>query len=250
MILKLLSYNIRFGGTGRETKIAEVVQAIAHDIVVFQEATVPRVVERLAEATGLQYCAARPDHSIAYMSRIEIAHHEWYHPPGAKHSFLEIVPACCDVRIFGLHLRAMVSKWGERQRIREIRALLEGIKAHREGFHVLVGDFNSFAPGETLHTGKMPTWIRTLIWLSGRNVRREVIQIMLDGGYIDGYRTQHPEQAGYTFPTLDPHVRFDYVFVPVAFMKQLSDIQVVESSKAISASDHFPLLAHLEIENS
>ncbi len=247
MILKLLSYNIRFGGLGREAKLAEVIQAIAPDIVVFQEATVPRVVEHLAEATGLSYCGAQADHSIAYMSRIEIAHHEWHHPQGAKHSFLEIVPACCDVRIFGLHLRAMVSKWGEQRRIQEIRALLEGIKAHREGFHVLVGDFNSFAPGESLHTGKMPAWIRAMIWLSGRNVRREVIQIMLNDGYIDSYRKLHPEQVGYTFPTLNPHVRFDYLFVPASFTNRLSDVQVIESSQAVSASDHFPLLAHLEI---
>jgi exodeoxyribonuclease-3 len=227
MTLKLLSYNIRFGGAGREAKIAEVIRDLAPDLVVFQEATVPRVIENLAEATGLRFCAARQDHSIAYMSRIEIAHHEWHHPQGAKHSFLEIVPACCNVRIFGLHLRAMVSKWGERRRIREIRALLEGIKAHREGFHVLVGDFNSFAPGETLHIRKMPTWIRTLIWLSGRNVRRQVIQIMLDDGYVDGYRRLHPEQLGYTFPTINPHVRFDYFFVPVSFIEQLKDIQVI-----------------------
>ena len=246
MILKLLSYNIRFGGTGREGKLAEVIRAVAPDIVVFQEATVPRVIEHLAEVTGLPFCGAKENHSIAYMSRIAIAHHQWHYPPGAKHSFLEIIPACCDVRIFGLHLRAMVSRWGERRRTQEIRALLDGIKEHREGFHVLVGDFNSFAPGELLHKRKMPAWIRTMIWLSGRNVRREGIQIMLDGSYIDGYRRRHPEQPGYTFPTLDPHVRFDYVFVPALFIDRLTEIQVIQSSKAIAASDHFPILAHLE----
>ena len=42
--MKLLSYNIRFGGRGREPLLAAVVRAVAPDLVVFQEATDPRVV--------------------------------------------------------------------------------------------------------------------------------------------------------------------------------------------------------------
>ena len=57
MIIKLLSYNIRFGGRKREARLAEVIRAAAPDMVVFQEAIDPRVIERLAEATG---CTAGP----------------------------------------------------------------------------------------------------------------------------------------------------------------------------------------------
>jgi len=49
--LRLLSYNIRFGGRGREQALAETIVAAAPDLVVFQEATDPFVIERLAEAT-------------------------------------------------------------------------------------------------------------------------------------------------------------------------------------------------------
>lgn len=248
MKLKLLSYNIRFGGIGRESRLAEVIRAVSPDLVVFQEATDTRVIEKLAEATGLTVWAARPKHSIAFISRFEIAHHEWHYPRGAKHSFLEIMPAGSEARIYGLHLRAMFSKWSERVRAREIRMVLEAIKQHQEGFHALVGDFNTLAPGELLNTHQMPRWIRAMVWLSGRDIQRETVQVMLDAGYADGYRTLHPLDKGYSFPTWDPHVRLDYVFLPARFAERLTACEVIcQPDTVAQASDHFPLLAYLDV---
>jgi hypothetical protein len=179
VILKLLSYNIRFGGLRREDALADVIKTVAPDLVVFQEATHPSVIERLSKATGLSFWAARESHSIGYISRNEMAYHEWHYPAGARHSFLELVPANTSVRIFGLHLSARFSKWDESRRTREIRSLLKGIERHQEGFHVLVGDFNTLAPGEALELARLPTWIRALIWISGRKLQRETIQIFI-----------------------------------------------------------------------
>jgi exodeoxyribonuclease-3 len=243
-----MSYNIRFGGRGRVGRLGEVIRSVAPDIVVFQEATDPRVVESLAAATGLRVWAAQRAHSIGYISRVEIARHEWHYPFGARHSFLEIVLAGSESRIFGLHLSARFSKWSERRRAGEIRALLKGIEQHQEGFHVLVGDFNTLAPGELLDVRRMPAWIRALIWLSGRDIQRETIQVMLDAHYLDGYRLLHPDDKGYTFPTWDPHLRLDYLFLPTPFANRLAACQVIrEPAAASQASDHFPLLAHLDI---
>lgn len=250
MNLKLLSYNIRFGGTGRESRLAEVIRAVSPDLVVFQEATDPRVIEKLSIDTNLRYWAAQRAHSIAYISRIKISYHEWHYPAGAKHSFLEIVPEGSEARIFGLHLSARFSKWDERQRGREIRNLLKGIERHQHGFHVLVGDFNTLAPGEILDVKRMPAWIRGLVWISGRDIQRETIQVMLDAGYADGFRLLHPDIKGYTFPTWDPHLRLDYVFVPSSFATGLKACEVVDHPAGVStASDHLPLLAELEITN-
>jgi len=247
VILRLLSYNIRFGGRGRESRLAEVIRLVSPDVVIFQEATDSRVIEALSKLTGLQFWAAQRAHSIACLSRIEIAYHEWHYPAGAKHSFLEIVLAGSETRIFGLHLSAMFSKWSERQRGREIRALLKGIEQHQEGFHVLVGDFNTLAPGEILDVGRMPAWIRALIWMSGRDIQRETIQVMLDSKYVDGFRLLHPEVKGYTFPTWDAHLRLDYVFLPAQFAERLKGCEVVSQPEVVaSASDHFPLLAQVD----
>ncbi|MEO8435637.1 MAG: endonuclease/exonuclease/phosphatase family protein [Pyrinomonadaceae bacterium] len=249
MTLKLLSYNIRFGGVRREAQLASAITAVNPDLVVFQEAIDPGVIEALSRATGLPFWAARKDHSIGYISRKEIAYHEWHYPAGAKHSFLEIVPAESESRIFGLHLSARFSKWDEQRRTREIRSLLKGIERHQHGFHLLVGDFNTLAPGELLDVRRLPAWIRALVWVSGRKLQRDTIQIMLDAGYSDGYRMFHKEERGYTFPTWDPHVRMDFVFVPAAFAKRVLSCEVVTEPAAVvkAASDHLPLLAEVEL---
>lgn len=248
MILKLLSYNIRFGGLKREKELAEVIRGVSPDLVVFQEAIDAEVISRLAADTGLSYWAARGRHSIGYISRVEIAHHEWHYPAGAKHSFLEIVVAGSEARIFGLHLSSMFSKWGERRRVREIRSLLQGIEKHQSGFHVLMGDFNTLAVGEILDVRRMPAWIRGMVWLSGRDIQRETIQLMRDSGYVDGYRHLHPADKGYTFPVWDPHLRLDYVFLPQQFSERLIQCEVISRGIASKASDHFPLLSHLDFD--
>lgn len=247
MTLKLLSYNIRFGGVGREPALAETIKAADPDLVVFQEAIYPDVIERLAEATGFPFWASRRHHSIGFISKLKIDYHEWHYPAGARHSFLEIVPAGSHTRVFGLHLSARFSKWDERRRKREISALLEGIKRHQDGFHVLVGDFNTLAPGEALETKRMPAWIRALIWISGRQLQRETIQFVLDAKYCDGYRTLHPDVKGYTFPTWDQRVRLDYVFLPCAFKERLVACEVITEppERIKAASDHCPLQAVL-----
>ncbi|HKG45264.1 MAG TPA: endonuclease/exonuclease/phosphatase family protein [Pyrinomonadaceae bacterium] len=250
MTLKLLSYNIRFGGRGREQALAETIVAAAPDLVVFQEAIDPLVIERLSKATNFPFWAARRNHSIGFLSRTEVDYHEWHYPAGARHSFLEIVPAGGKTRVFGLHLSARFSKWDERRRTREIRSLLDGIKRHQNGFHVLVGDFNTLAPGEVLEMDRLPAWIRGLIWISGRKLQRESIQLVLDADYTDGFRTLHPDDKGYTFPTWDPHVRLDYVFVPRAFASRLTSCEVIKdpTERIRAASDHCPLAAELSIE--
>ena len=248
-MIKLLSYNIRFGGHGRESRLAEVIRTVQPDIVVFQEATAPSVIEHLAKATDMPFWASRPAHSIAYISRLTIAHHEWHKPIGARQSFMEIVIAGTESRIFGLHLSARFSKWNERRRWREIRALLDSIKAHQHGFHVLVGDFNTLAPGELLDTRRMPAWIRAMVWVSGRDIRRETIQVMLDADYVDGYRFLHPLDKGYSFPTWDPHLRLDYIFLPRQIAARLVACEVITTPVEVArASDHFPVLAHLDID--
>ena len=248
MIVKLLSYNIRFGGRGRERELAKVIRSVSADLVVFQEATDPHLIDRLSAATEMPFWAARRQHSIGYLSRLEISHHEWHYPAGAKHSFLEIVLKGSDARIFGLHLSSMFSKWSERRRVREIRALLKSIEQHQHGFHVLVGDFNTLAPGEVLDVGRMPAWIRGLVWLSGRDIQRETVQHMKDADYVDGFRRLHADNKGYTFPVWDPHLRLDYVFVPSSFAERLLHAEVITEPELVrQASDHFPLLAKLDL---
>ena len=245
--MRLLTYNIRYGGLGRVGALAAVVNQCAPDVVVLQEATRPEVVERLAEATGMKAWGSRPSHSVGFMSRREVGHHEWHRPVASRRAFLEILPAGSPLRIFGVHLSAVHSNWTERRRVRELRALLGGIARHQDGFHVVVGDFNTLAPGETLDLRKLPPRLRAVAWLTGRRIRWETIRIMLDASYVDAYRSLNPGDPGFTFPTWDPHVRLDYIFLPLAWSPRLAACTVVAGPAAVGgASDHLPVLAELD----
>jgi exodeoxyribonuclease-3 len=216
---------------------------------VLQEATDPRVIGTLSRVTNLPHWGARRDHSIGFMSRLPVSHHEWHHPRGSKHAFLEVALADVECRIFGLHLAAWFSSWSERRRAREIRALLQGIAEHQHGPHVIAGDFNALAPGEALEVKPFPAWIRAMIRVSGGDIARETIQAMLDAGYVDAWRTLHEDDSGYTFPTWDPHVRLDYLFTPARDRERLSRCEVLRTPAAAKdASDHFPLVVELAVD--
>ena len=247
MNLRLLTYNIRFGGAGREAPLATTLQAAAPDVVILQEANRPDVVARLAAATGMKTWASTHGHSTAFMSRLDVTHHAWHRPRLSRRAYLEIVLAGSKVRIFGIHLTAVHSNWTEHWRMRELKATLRSIAKHQEGFHVLAGDFNTLAPGEKLDFRRLPMRLRVMALLGGGTIRWHTIQAMLDAHYVDAFRRLHPGVDGYTFPAWDPHVRLDYVFIPGKEAERLRSCDVVDGATSVEASDHFPVLAEMEM---
>lgn len=246
MRLRILSYNIRTGGKGRERELAAVITACAPDIVVLQEATDPGVVARLAGITGMAQHGSRAGQSLGFLSRRQVTHFGWHKPRLSRHAFLELQLADSETRIFGVHLSAVHAAWTERRRTVELRALLKSIERHQQGFHVLTGDFNTLAPGDLLDFRRLPGRLRALVWLSGGTVRWRTIQIILDGGYIDAYRSTHAGLPGFTFPTWAPHVRLDYLFLPSRYESKLASCEIMEVPGARDASDHLPLLSVLD----
>ena len=245
MSFRLLSYNIRHGGAGREGPLSQVIAACNPDLVVLQEATRPDVVADLAGRCGMAEWGTRPKTSLGYMSRRATRHHAWHKPRVSRHAFLEIHPADVDFRVVGVHLSAVHAAWTERRRAIELQSLLRRIGEAGHGFHVLAGDFNTLAPGELLEVRKLPRRLRALVWLSGGRIRWRTIQIVLNAGYVDGFRHLRPDDPGLTFPVWDPHVRLDYAFLPAGHSSRLAASEVVRTTPAAQASDHFPLLAEL-----
>jgi endonuclease/exonuclease/phosphatase family metal-dependent hydrolase len=243
---RLLSYNIRHGGSGREEQIAAVVASCDPDLVIFQEATNAAVVERVAQRCGMAQCGAQPRTSLGFMSRRPVASYQWHRPRVSRHAFLEIHPSDSDFSVFGVHLSAVHAAWTERRRALELRALLRTIRSHDRGFHLLAGDFNTLAPGDVLDFRKLPARLRALVWLSGGRIRWRTIQIVLNEGYVDVFRRLHPDDRGLSFPVWDPHVRLDYVFVPAGHAPRLDACHVVTHPIAHFASDHFPLYASVD----
>jgi exodeoxyribonuclease III len=245
MSLRVLSYNIRHGGGGREAALSAVIQRVEPDVVILQEATRPHVIERLARDNGMAQWGSQRGQSLAFMSRRPAEHVSWHRPRVSRHAFIEVVPEGTTWRVFGVHLSAVHAAWTERRRVFELRALLASIARHQHGPHVLVGDFNTLAPGELLDVRKLPARLRALVWLSGGKIRWRTIQTVLDAGYRDAFRHLHPDTVGSTFPTWDPHIRLDYVFTLGGFLGGVPRCEVVMAEEARDASDHFPLVAEL-----
>jgi exodeoxyribonuclease-3 len=244
--IRILSYNIFRGGVGREAPLAAVIGACDPDIVVFQEGIRPSVIEQLASKCGMPHWAASPGHSVAFMSRVAIAGHVWRRVRWARRAYLEVVTAE-GLRIYGVHLSAVHSNLTEQRRAYELRALLRSIERHQRGMHLVTGDFNTLAPGERLDMRRLPPRLRALAWVTGKSIRWVTIRMMLEAGYVDGYRLFH-QGEGYSFTTWDPHVRLDYTFVPEGFKASLQRCDIVRDHQALRvASDHFPLLSELDL---
>jgi exodeoxyribonuclease-3 len=249
-MFRLLTYNILHGGVGRADAIASVINAAAPDLVVLQEATDPETVERLAGATGMAEWRAFARQSLGFLSRRPVAFSEWVRPRISRHAFIEIVPEGERLRLFGVHLSAVLAAWTERRRVMELRALLKSVARHQDGFHVLAGDFNTVAPDEPLDARRLPFRLRSLVWLSGGRVRWRTIQTVLDAGYADSYRLKHPHDPGPTLPTPNPHLRLDYVFVPARHASRVIGCDVLRHPDAARASDHFPVVADLQVDDT
>jgi endonuclease/exonuclease/phosphatase family metal-dependent hydrolase len=243
--LRVLSYNILRGGVGREAPLAAVISASAPDIVILQEAIRPSVVKQLADTCHMAHWASSPGHSVAFMSRVEIAGHVWRRVRWARRAYLEIVTAG-GFRIYGVHLSAVHSNLTEQRRAYELRALLRSVESHQHGLHLVTGDFNTLAPGERLNMNKLPPRLRALAWVTGKSIRWITIRMMLEAGYVDGYRKFHGDE-GHTFTTQSPQVRLDYAFLPEPFKGNLLRCEVVRNHPALKeASDHFPLLSEIQ----
>ena len=226
--------------------------AVAPDVVIFEEATDPAVIERVAAAVGLQAWGARRGHSLGYASRVctracvvALAAVIAARVPASW------CPPACDVRVFGVHLSAIHAAWTERRRVREVGALLAAIDEWRGDPHVLVGDFNTPAAGcraRSEATAAAAAAVRLAERgpdpLAGRVAR------MLEAGYVDVAATCEKEPTP-TFPTWGPHLRLDYAFVPRSQAVALRAYRVVtEPPEVPHASDHLPFLIELEVSGS
>ena len=163
----ILTYNILIGGTRRIEQITNMIRSAHPDVVGLVEATDPRVVEDLAERLGMDYrmsgYAQFPrDWQIAVLSRLPIVHWHIHIRPGVlSKPLLEVGVQEEDgqeLTLFVTHLAASFAysmRGGDSFRRAEVREILR-IMAEKQGMpHVLMGDFNSLAPGDTLKASRL-----------------------------------------------------------------------------------------------
>jgi exodeoxyribonuclease III len=262
--LRLVSYNIRFGGRRRRQLIADVLRSVEPDLVVLQEAVDPGVVAWLGSELDMPRVFAEAGRSVAALSRVPVADAAW-HAARPGRSFLELHLADQDLRVFGVHLSAGLSGRGERRRAVEAERLLLRVEATPDGGRrsILVGDFNAISTSDGPSVARMPMWIRILLRFDG-GIRTEVMTRLLGGGFVDGFRSLHPGEPGFTMPAIDPSVRLDYALIGPDLVDALracaplsgespDDLVApdapggVPTSGLLLASDHLPLLTVFEV---
>jgi exodeoxyribonuclease III len=245
MSLRLATYNIRFGGTGREHLLVDVLREINADALILTEASNSDVVTKLADKLGMQPVIAHGRKtSLALLSRLPIEASNVFDVTGRPllEASLGVSPQMTIV-LYGLHLPAHYLKRVELQRVQDLRTYFEFIRSRSSSPHVLLGDFNAIAPGDNLVRETLPLKVRLMLWWERGRLYHEAIDSVLTAGYTDCFRTLHPNDTGFTLPAYDPHVRLDYIVANAEMREYLTTCAVHQTPMSLLASDHLPLVA-------
>jgi exonuclease III len=105
--------------------------------------------------------------------------------------------------------------------------------------HLLVGDFNALVAGDPV--GGPPPGVRKTGDALPDAPRRTLRQLF-DAGYVDCFRTLHPQLPGYTCSADHPWLRLDDAFAEPTLARRLVQCEVNRSNLARRASDHLPLV--------
>jgi endonuclease/exonuclease/phosphatase family metal-dependent hydrolase len=177
---RILSYNILRGGTGRVDQLARIIGSTRADVVGLVEAINPRVVEELAQRLDMPFYVSgqtkgEKRQHLAVLSRLPILEAQIHMHPGifTRRSILEV---CIEgvlekpLTLFVVHLTSRFHQGRESNRIRcrEIQEILHIVAPKRGLPHVILGDFNSVAPGEPVKGSSILRY-----FLSLRQARRQ-----------------------------------------------------------------------------
>ena len=275
---RILSYNILIGGTRRVDQLTTVIRSADPDVVGLAEATDPKVVEELASRLGMQfrlsgYGKGARDWHLAVLSRLPILHTQIHTRPVFDRKYLLEVQveeaSGSPLTVFVIHQRSDFQKVLESNRIRraEVQEMLSIMTAHQGQPHLVMGDFNSLAPGDALEASRLlrsavrkyqkrqsPTRM-TRPWkkFSRHLIRQTVggivnnragsfvvdkvapayarggIDLLLQAGYVDCFRQANPDALGFTCPAIVPSGRIDFIFASPELATRLSTSDVISS---------------------
>jgi endonuclease/exonuclease/phosphatase family metal-dependent hydrolase len=182
---RIVSYNILAGGyslrekgTRRTDQLVRIIRSAQPDIVGVAEAINPRmkagpmVIEEIAARLGMQLITGGEsgnyrDYQIALMTRLPIVYTKVHNRPGIMaRPLLEVCVEEEDgqqLTAFVTHLSAAFNRGrgGGGIRLREVREVLKITAPLREQGrpHVLMGDFNSMAPGDAFSASALLKYV-------------------------------------------------------------------------------------------
>ncbi len=169
-------YNLRDNGTRRTAQLAAIIRSAHPDIVGLVEAThplmqeKPLVIEELASTLGMQLVmnasSAPTGYQLALLTRLPVIRAQTHSHPSLHRPLLEV---CLEEKngqqftVFVTHLSAAFNKGrgGGSIRKREVQEILRILAPARAQSipHVLMGDFNSLAPGDSFQASALVSYV-------------------------------------------------------------------------------------------
>lgn len=255
--MRVITYNIFYGGEERIPLIAQVLRDQNPDVVALQEANDRSKAEQLADMLHMHLIFGESDtvFHVAWLSRLPVLHIHNYQLPvvyqGQPSQFtaqktllgIDVAWNAEVAHLYTTHLQARYPDEYEVCRLREVEAILGEIQPVQAEPFLLVGDLNAFAPGDTV--GSFP--IDSIEFANRHFIEqgeRLAIARLQEAGLVDCYRVLHPDQAGYTSDArTGPAIRIDYCFASPQLAPFLRSCEVVSNELTTQASDHLPVLA-------
>ncbi|MCK6629187.1 MAG: endonuclease/exonuclease/phosphatase family protein [Anaerolineae bacterium] len=251
-ILRVLTYNLYFGGTDRLEEIYTVLAYVGADIIGLTEADDPAVVAALAARLGLHHIWAEGsgDRHIATLSRYPIAEWQIYRTPPLTQAVLETKLALPNgaISVYNAHFLPTLLLPFEVRRWQAVGRLLQVIQSRRPGAHLIMGDLNAIARGDRVLQRNNPARMRRLMALQLNMIFRLALPRLLKAGYTDCFRHLHPHDNGFTWMPGNLTTRYDYILADPAMAARLQTCRVIDDIEAVcTASDHLPLLAEFKL---
>lgn len=251
-MVRILTYNLYLGGVDRLEAVYTVLASIQADLIALTEADDPQVVGTLAERLEMEYVWARGsgDRHIATLTRLPLLGWQIYNQPPLTQAVLEtkLDLGTTSLTVYNAHFLPYLLLPFEVRRWQAVGKLLAVIRRRSPGPHLILGDLNSIAPGDRVLQRNNPARMRRVMAWQFNLIFRLAIPRLLKAGYIDCFRTLHPQADGFTWMPGNRTTRYDYIMADPGLASALRSCRVVDDIEAIHlASDHFPLLAEFEV---
>lgn len=235
MLFRVMTYNIFYGGVGREELIRQVIRAAHPDVLVFNEVTLSDSFESFAELVGPHRAVGvrrKSSGCPVIVSRWPILESRMYGPSWEPRKFVEATlqpPGSPPIGVSGVHLTPQSFWVKEVSRWREVRSLLAHLRLNADMPRVLAGDFNTLMSGDPIRREGLEIWVRAQMAVQG-GWPRWALRGLVKAGYVDCYRACHPHEPGFTVPAWDAGIRLDYVFASAHLKPSLRAAGTFESS--------------------
>src|SRR6266487_2913790 len=272
----ILSYNIQTGGTQRIDKLATIIKATQADVIGLIEATNPRGAEQLASELGMHLRLSgqarhEKDWHVGVLSCLPLVDVYMHARPGllTKEHLLEVSVEEANgtsLTVFVVHLTADFHKRAESDRIRraEVQEILRIMAARQGTPHLLMGDFNAIARGESFKVSQLLSYVMDPQQPFLKNIPhnpvlstiadstsplyapRAGLELLQEASYVDCYRHMNPAKPGFTYPAQSPACRIDFIFASPELALRLTKSYVIVKAVGVNghkASDHLPVCA-------